>query len=45
MPLLNPRELLSVAAQAADSAWAGERIRKILKPFYERPAAPPDKRH
>lgn len=36
MPLLNLRELLSVAAQEADSAWAGERIRKALKPFYAR---------
>ncbi len=36
MPLLNLRELLSVAAQEAESAWAGERIRQILKPFYPR---------
>ena len=36
MPLLNLRELLSVAAQEAESAWAVERIRQILKPFYPR---------
>jgi fructosamine-3-kinase len=34
MPLLNLRELLSVAAQETESAWAVERIRTILKPFY-----------
>ena len=34
MPLLNLRELLSVAAQETESAWAVERIAAILKPFY-----------
>lgn len=32
--MLNLRELLSVAAQEADSAWAGTRIREVLRPFH-----------
>lgn len=34
MPLLHLRELLSVTAQETESAWAVERMRQVLKPFY-----------
>lgn len=44
MPLLNLRELLSVAAQEVESAWAVERTRKILAPFYPRQAALADRK-